>query len=129
MRRIVFMRFGQPIPIPQVSEALRPHIANQATAYAFPMPGGVLSIFDTESTDEQITSDVKQVGAFFMVFPFNGRATNLPEPIMERLGCSTNDTDSQPVALTVDQILEKIYAGQSVESLTPEERVILERGV
>lgn len=127
MRKIVFMRFGPPIPIPQVSAALRPHIANPETAYAFPMPGGVLSIFDTESTDEQITADVKPTGAFFFVFPFNGNATALPEPIMERLGVTPTTTPEAETELTIDDILQKVH-DHGMELLTPAEKAILERG-
>lgn len=127
MRKIVFMRFGPPIPIPQVSAALRPHIANPETAYAFPMPGGVLSIFDTESTDEQITADVKPTGAFFFVFPFNGNATALPEPIMERLGATPTTSPEAETELTIDDVLQKVH-DHGMESLTPVEKAILKRG-
>ena len=127
MRKIVFMRFGPPIPIPPISAALRPHIANPEAAYAFPMPGGVLSIFDTESTDEQITADVKPTGAFFFVFPFNGNATALPEPIMEKLGVIATTPAEDTTELTIDDVLQKVH-DHGMESLTPVEKAILERG-
>jgi len=127
MRKIVFMRFGPPIPIPQVSAALRPHIANSESAYVFSMPGGVLSIFDTESTNEQITADVKPTGAMFFVFPFNANATSLPEPIMERLGAATTTAPEAETELTIDDVLQKVH-DQGMGSLTPAEKTILERG-
>lgn len=127
MRKIVFMRFGPPLPILQVSAVLGPHIANPKTACAFPMPGGVLSIFDTESTDEQITADVKPTGAFFFVFPFNGNATALPEPIMEKLGVIATTPAEDTTELTIDDVLQKVH-DHGMDSLTPAEKAILERG-
>ena len=121
------MRFGPPIPIPQVSAALRPHIANPETAYAFPTPGGVLSVFDTESTDEQIAADVKPTGALFFVFPFNSNAFQLPEPIMERLGAMPTTAPEAEIELTIDDVLQKVH-DHGMESLTPAEKAILERG-
>jgi hypothetical protein len=128
MRKIVFMRFGPPIQIPSVSAALRPHIANPEAAFAFPMPGGVLSIFDTESTDEQIAADVKPVGVPFFIFPFNPNALNLPEPILERLGATPTTAPEAETELTIDDILQKVH-DQGMESLTVVEKAILERGV
>ena len=130
MKKIVMFRFSPPIPMPQVSAALRQHIINPQTAIAMLCPGGVLSIFDSESTEEEITNDVKATGAAFFIFPYNRASMNLPHQLLEQLDSVLGTTEvpatpSRPVPLTVDQILDKINM-TGHESLTPEEVAILE---
>lgn len=130
MKKIIILRFGPPIPMPQVSAALKPHIANPQTAITMPCPGGVISIFDSESTEEEIAADVKATGADFFIFPYNRAAMNLPRPVMEQLDSVLGTTEApttpaRPAPLTVDQILDKINTSGR-ESLTPEEVAILE---
>jgi hypothetical protein len=130
MKKIVIIRFGSSAPMPQVSAALKRHIADPQTAIAMPVPGGVVSIFDTESSESEVAADVKAAGALFFIFPFDRASMNLPAEVMQgidRLYGTSAPTPiaARPAPLTIDQVLEKI-ADSGMESLTPEEIAILE---
>lgn len=130
MKKIVVLRFGPPMPIPEINQALRPHFAADQSAKAFPMPGGVLSVFSTESTLEQVSDSIKALNMPipFFVFEYHLETSSLPKPIEDAINDSTPACDASPdeevVEPTVDEILEKITA-QGIESLTEREREIL----
>ena len=138
MKTFVFLRFGPAIPIPQVTEGLNPHMV-KGQAIAFPMPGGVMSVFNSESDVVSIMESVKESapGIPFIVFPFEDGAYGLPDQAidaMEALDAATNGREpgkAQPAEnveptteLTVDQILDKLNE-HGIESLTPAELRIL----
>jgi hypothetical protein len=130
MKKLVIIRFGSSAPMPQVSAALKRHITDPQTAIAMPVPGGVVSIFDTESSESEVAEDVKAAGALFFIFPFNRAAMHLPAEVMQGIDRLYGTSAPTPVAtrpapLTIDQVLEKI-ADSGMESLTPEEIAILE---
>lgn len=134
MIKIVLVRFGPPVPIPQISRALQPHFGD-AHPMAFPMPGAVVSVFNTESTVEQVTASIKEVTdeVPFFIFEFNPEGCQLPgelvtqisggSPVERRSAQVQRPNQSRP-ARTMDEVLDKI-ADFGIESLTEEEKTIL----
>ena len=126
MKKLILIRFGQ-TPSPAVSNALAPHIVGPA--FAAPIPGAILSVFNTNSSEDQITQDVKETGATFFLMDETKVNLNLPEALMQaidRVVQTARATASPQRALNLDQILDKIGA-TGMESLTPEERAFLNR--
>lgn len=129
MQKIVILRFGPPIPIPEINAALRPHFADQA-AKAFPMPGGVMSVFNTNSTIEEVTNSVKEAvpGLPFFIFSYDPKGRSLPQPLIDAIESdaepTSNGAQATATELTIDEILEKITAS-GMESLTPSELAVL----
>jgi hypothetical protein len=129
MQKIVIMRFGPPTPIFEINAALKPHFADKL-AKAFPMPGGVMSVFNTESSIEEVTASIKETGVPvpFFIFPFNADACQLPpQAIAAITGEADNGTSAPTRTPTMDEVLEKISA-TGIESLTPEEKAVLNAG-
>ena len=125
MQKLILVRFGtQPSPV--VSMALKPHIVGNA--FASPIPGAIMSVFNTNSTKEQIAADVKETGAYFILMRADEATINLPEELMgvidnivgEEPGRATDDRE-----LTIDDILDLINKN-GIESLTPDQRRILD---
>lgn len=125
MKKLILIRFGT-TPNPTVSNALKPHIVGPA--FAGPIPGAIMSVFNTESDEDQITQDLKQTGALFFLLDSANTHQNLPEGMMEAIDAvlGTSPEPQAPV-LTIDQILEKISA-KGIASLTPAEIAKLEAG-
>jgi len=119
------IRFGT-TPNPAVSNALKSHISGQA--FAGPIPGAIMSVFNTESDEDQITQDLKQTGALFFLLDSANVHQNLPEGMMEAIDAVLGTAPApEPQVLTIDEILEKISA-QGIRSLTQAERARLEAG-
>ena len=125
MQKLILVRFGtQPSPV--VSMALKPHLVGNA--FAGPIPGAIMSVFNTNSTKEQIAADVKETGAYFILMRADEATINLPEELMgvidnivgEEPGRATDDRE-----LTIDDILDLINKN-GIESLTPDQRRILD---
>jgi len=125
MQKLILVRFGnQPNPI--VSMALKPHLVGNA--FAGPIPGAIMSVFNTESTKEEIAEDLKETGAYFMLMRADEATINLPEELMAVIAQIVGEepgraTDSSE--LTIDDILDLINKN-GIESLTPEQRRILD---
>jgi hypothetical protein len=87
-----------------------------------------MSVFNTNSTKEQIAADVKETGAYFILMRADEATINLPEELMgvidnivgEEPGRATDDRE-----LTIDDILDLINKN-GIESLTPDQRRILD---
>ena len=125
MKKLILIRFGDR-PNPTVSNALKPHIVGQA--FAGPVPGAIMSVFNTESDEAQITQDLKETGAIFFLMNADLVNLNLPEGMMEAInGMLGIQTKRETPVLTVDEILEKISA-KGIASLTPAEIAKLEAG-
>jgi hypothetical protein len=125
MQKLILVRFGTQ-PSPAVSTALKPHIVGDA--FACPIPGAIMSVFNTESTKEEITADVKRTGAYFILMRADEAKVNLPEELMEVIAQIVGDepaisTDHRE--LTIDDILDLINEN-GIESLTPNQRRILD---
>lgn len=126
--KILIMRFGPPTPVLAIHEALKPHFSNDPQARMFPLPGGVMSIFETSSTCEEVAASLKALDMPipFFVMPLNQSVMNFPG-LFEALGEVEQSTVAPSQPLTVNEILDKISAS-GIESLTVEERATLERG-
>jgi len=126
MKKLFLVRFGS-VPNPEVSQALKPHIVGPA--FAAPIPGAILSVFNTQSSEEQITQDVKETGATFFLMEESKVNLNLPEALMQAINAVIKTATQVAIPdLTVDEILDKI-SRSGVESLTQNEKAILERGL
>jgi hypothetical protein len=126
MKKLILIRFGQ-TPSPAVSNALASHIVGPA--FAAPIPGAILSVFNTNSSEDQITQDVKETGATFFLMDEAKVNLNLPEALIQAINKvmqTARATASPQRELNLDQILDKIGA-TGMESLTPEERAFLNR--
>jgi hypothetical protein len=126
MKKVFLIRFGS-APSPAVSQALAPHIVGRA--FAAPIPGAILSVFNTNSSEEEITQDVKETGATFFLMEETKVNLNLPEALIQAINkvVGTAQRMASPQReLSLDDILDKI-ARSGMDSLTPEERAFLQR--
>jgi hypothetical protein len=125
MTKLFLIRFGQ-TPSPIVSNALAPHIVGKASA--LPIPGAVLSIFNTESSIEDVRASIEETGAFFILT--DNAELVLPQPLMAEIE-KVFPSGAQPVkedkTLTMDDILDLITQN-GIESLTPSQLQILRSG-
>jgi hypothetical protein len=106
--------------------ALKPHIVGNA--FAGPIPGAIMSVFNTESTKEEIAEDIKETGAYFMLMRADEAAINLPEELMAVIAQITSEEPGRATdlrELTIDDILDLINKN-GIESLTPDQRRILD---
>lgn len=125
MQKLILVRFGNQ-PSPAVSIALKPHIVGNA--FAGPIPGAIMSVFNTESTKEAIAEDIKETGAYFMLMRADEAAINLPEELMAVIAQITSEEPGRATdlrELTIDDILDLINEN-GIESLTPDQRRILD---
>ena len=124
MQKLILVRFGnQPSPI--VSMALKPHIVGQA--FAGPIPGAIMSVFNTNSTKERVEQDIKETGAFFMLMKADEVSIYLPDELMEIIGQIGSEEPAKPEEreLTIDDVLDLINRN-GIASLTPSQRRILD---
>lgn len=127
-RQVILVRFGE-VPNPRITAVLADHISGKAIA--LPVPGAIMSIFFTESTIESITRDLKEVGPNFFLFDRDNAGINLPNEVLEVIDRAMGQEAQQPVQQrewTMDEVLDQISRG-GMDSLTPEQRAVLERGV
>jgi|APGre2960657404_1045060.scaffolds.fasta_scaffold65954_2 hypothetical protein len=125
MQKLILVRFGNQ-PSPAVSTALKPHIVGGA--FACPIPGAIMSVFNTESTKEEVAADVKETGVYFILMRADEADVNLPEELMVVIAQIVGEepeisTDHRE--LTIDDILDLINEN-GIESLTPNQRRILD---
>jgi hypothetical protein len=106
--------------------ALKPHIVGNA--FAGPIPGAIMSVFNTESTKEEIAEDIKETGAYFMLMRADEVSINLPVELMAVIAQITSEEPGRATdlrELTIDDILDLINKN-GIESLTPDQRRILD---
>ena len=124
MKKLTLIRFGQS-PSPEVSTALAPHIVGKAVA--LPIPGAILSIFNSGSTMEEVRESIAKTGAMFILSESTEMV--LPQPLMAAI--LKVFKDAEPVAedtpLTMDEILDLINQN-GIESLTPSQLQTLRSG-
>jgi hypothetical protein len=128
MKKVVLVRFGD-VPSPTVSAALKPHL--NGIAIAFPVPGAVMSIFETESSEDQIAQDVKATGAMFLLFPLVPSQMALPVPVMEAVNAKF-EISPEPTDSIADVTLEAVIARMrehGIISLTEAEKQLLQAGL
>lgn len=125
MQKLILVRFGTQ-PSPAVSMALKPHLVGDA--FAGPIPGAIMSVFNTNSTKEQIAADVKETGAYFILMRADEATINLPEELITVIDNIVGDEPARATdhrELTIDDILDLINKN-GIESLTPDQRRILD---
>lgn len=123
MEKLVLVRFGQ-TPNLSVSMALRPHIVGPA--FAGPIPGAIMSVFNTESNLETVCNDIKATGAFFLLARYNDMNIELPEPLIEAIN-TVMGTQPAPTrrVYTMDELLD-IIREVGIDNLTQDQRDQLE---
>ena len=139
MQKVVVFRFGPPIPIPPITNALIPHFAS-GKPMAIPVPGGVMSVFNTNSTIDEIATSIKgtELPIIFFVFAYSRTSTVLPTELADAIADALGDEvaeastvmPNEPSATvgTYDQILDKINA-TGMSSLTEAELAVLKAGL
>ena len=124
MKKVALLRFGNS-PNPEVSKALKPHIVGQA--FASPVPGAILSVFNTNSSLTEISGSVESTGATFILTEFKpGQTMSLPPNLMLIIDIITGETERElDKTWTLDELLDLINQN-GVQSLTPEQKRQLE---
>ncbi len=125
--KIVFSRFGMG-PDPKVSEVLMSEIIkNKSEAKILPLPGIIISVFESELTPTQIRDRFKNDSELsevpFMVTTLEDFDINLPEKIRKSVfGIGeTSSPSSSASHLTMDDLLELISV-KGLNGLTPQEK-------
>jgi hypothetical protein len=125
--KIVFSRFGMG-PDPRVSEVLMSEIIkNKSEAKILPLPGIIISVFESELTPTQIRDRFKNDSELsevpFMVTTLEDFDINLPEKIRKSVfGIGeTSSPSSSASHLTMDDLLELISV-KGLNGLTPQEK-------
>lgn len=123
MKKLALIRFGNS-PSQAVSMALRPHIVGKG--FVAPIPGAILSVFNSESSIEEVSESIKETGALFILTDYDESQFNMPEGFTEAVEAVIGQTPQTPqVEITLDDVLDLINRN-GIESLTPEQRRILE---
>lgn len=126
MKKLILIRIGQ-VPNPAVTAALVPHMTGRPIA--FPIPGAIVSIFDTPHSLEEVSESVKETGAFFFLVDYDNASLHLPDEVMEVVNRAVGTrVEPQTPEQTVDEILDLIRE-RGVECLTEEQKRILEQGL
>jgi hypothetical protein len=123
MEKVILIRFGQ-APSPAVSMALRPHIVGNA--FAGPIPGAIMSVFNTNSNLETVCNDIKRTGAFFIFARYKDINIELPEEVIEAIN-RVMGTQPAPArrTYTMDELLDLI-SKVGIDNLTQDQRDQLE---
>jgi hypothetical protein len=127
MTQVILIRFGE-MPNPAITAILAPHMIGKAIAT--PVPGAIMSVFNTESEVAQIAQELKELGPNFFIFKREDAKFNLPDEFINKIDEVMGGEAPKPAQRrewTVDEILD-IITNHGIESLTPEQRAILERG-
>jgi hypothetical protein len=125
--QIVFARFGMG-PDPRVSEVLMSEIIkNKNEAKILPLPGIIISVFESELTPTQIRDRFKNDSELsevpFMVTTLEDFDVNLPEKVRKSVfGIGETSSPSNSAShLTMDDLLELISV-KGLSGLTPQEK-------
>lgn len=122
MNKVILIRFGS-TPNLAVSDALKHHIVG-TNALALPIPGAIMSIFDTESTIEEISESVKETGVYFIITKWNESNLCLPMEILAVIQQTIGTPTQSEPELTFDDVLDLINQN-GMDSLTPAQLKIL----
>ncbi len=131
MNKVIFCRLGMG-PDPRVSKVLMEEIiANRTDAKFMPLPGVIVSVFESELTPTQIRQrffDDPQLSEVpFMVFEAKNFDINFPENFRQSvfgLGEVVNEPQTQVCDLTLNDLLD-LVSMNGIDSLTPEQRTRL----
>ena len=126
MTQVILIRFGE-VPNPAITAILAPHMIGKAIAT--PVPGAIMSVFNTDSDVAQIAQELKELGPNFFIFKREDAKFNLPEEFINKIDQVIGGETPKPARRewTVDEVLD-IIADHGMDALTPEQRSVLERG-
>ena len=126
MTQVILIRFGE-VPNPAITAILAPHMIGKAIAT--PVPGAIMSVFNTDSDVAQIAQELKELGPNFFIFKREDAKFNLPEEFSNKIDQVMGGETPKPARRewTVDEVLD-IIADHGMDALTPEQRSVLERG-
>ncbi len=126
MTQVILIRFGE-VPNPAITAILAPHMIGKAIAT--PVPGAIMSVFNTNSDVAQIAQELKELGPNFFIFKREDAKFNLPEEFLNKIDQVMGSDAPKPARRewTVDEVLD-VIADQGMDALTPEQRAVLERG-
>jgi hypothetical protein len=127
MTQVILIRFGE-TPNPAITAILAPHMIGKAIAT--PVPGAIMSVFNTDSDVAQIAQQLTQLGPNFFIFKREDAKFNLPEEFISKIDKVLGGETPTPARRewSIDEILD-IIADNGIDSLTPEQRAVLERGL
>jgi hypothetical protein len=123
MTQVILIRFGE-TPNPAITAILAPHMIGKAIAT--PVPGAIMSVFNTESEVAQIAQELTELGPNFFIFKREDAKFNLPEEFIAKIDEVMGGEAPKPARRewTVDEVLD-IIADQGINALTPEQRAVL----
>jgi len=126
MIQIILIRFGD-APNPAITEILAPHMIGQAIA--MPVPGAIMSVFNTDSDVSQIAQELTELGPNFFIFKREDARFNLPAGVVDGIDRILGKPTAAPTrrVWTLDEVLD-VIASQGIETLTPDQLAVLERG-
>jgi len=126
MTQVILIRFGE-VPNPSVTAILASHMIGKAIAT--PVPGAIMSVFNTDSDVAQISQELKELGPNFFIFKREDAKFNLPEEFINNIDKVMGGEPSKPARRewTVDEVLD-IISNKGINALTPEQRATLEKG-
>lgn len=123
MKKVILIRFGD-TPNPAITNALIPHIHGKAMA--FPAPGSIISIFETNSELSAIDSSVNQTGALYFLMDFETSVMRLPveahAAIDRKFGTDDHvELERGDRIYSMNELLDLINEN-GIDSLTPNQK-------
>ena len=128
MQNLTLLRFGNS-PMPEVSKVLSRHMVGQGVL--MPIPGVVISVFDTETSIENLTEELRSTGAYFYLVETNCSGLGMPDEfkthVLENFPYAFGDAQASPIESNdIEELLNKVRT-LGDDSLTPEEKERLTR--
>ena len=128
MKNLTLLRFGNS-PMPAVSEVLSRHMVGQGVL--MPIPGVVISVFDTETSIEVLTEELRSTDAYFYLVETNCEGLGMPDEfrdaVLQNFPHAFGDVQvPSNTEVDIEELLNKVRT-QGDDSLTPEEKDRLTR--
>jgi len=121
MKKLILVRMFAQGPNPKVTNVLAPHMSQSPNRpIAFPAPGCVVTVFETNSDVAVITEQLRQLRVFFILADIESAGVVLPPEIM--VVCqpyfSAQPAPQDDRQFSLDELLD-IINQTGRESLTP----------
>ena len=130
MKKLILVRMFAQGPNPRVTAVLARHMSqNPNRPIAFPAPGCVVTVFETESDVKVITEELRTVGVFFILADIESAGVILPMEIMtvcqNYIGTPSNPAPTAERQFSLDELLDLIRQnGRASLSAAQETRLI-----